>query len=378
LKLAGMTGRKLRVAALYALDELPEDEFSATGEYAHFPILRFQRVLRNESYIGGVYAARELERSFSRAGGVDAQMRVTEPAWFEGHLLLSDAKRDASPSSAGGHSVGGRYRHGSRNGDYDFSVKDVSEDFSADMGYVTRTGIFQATALARPKLYPASSFFRRIDMELFTGQTRDKFSGLWETFNHVSSLFFLGGTSQFKVKYSYSTEIFGGERFDTGGFHVLIGGQPANQFYYSVLYRRIQAVYYSADPYQGRSNRLSGGITYQPSDKILSELSFIYYDFYRSSDSKKIYDYPIGRVKLTYQPNRYFLLRAICEYNDYREEMITDFLASFTYIPGTVLHVGYGSIYDMIRWQESSYVDSDRFLETKRGLFFKMSYLWRL
>jgi hypothetical protein len=378
LKLAGMTGKKNRVAALYALDELPDEEVSVAGEYAHFPIFRFQRVLGNEGFIGGVYAARELDRSHSRAGGVDVQARVAEPAWIEWHALMSQAKPDAASSGAEGHSLGGRYRYGSRNGDYDFSVKDVSEDFSADMGYVTRTGIFQATALARPKLYPSSTFLRRVDMELFSGQTRDKFSGLWETFNHLSSLFFLGGTSQFKVKYSYSTEVFEGERFRTGGFHVLIGGQPANQFYYSVLYRRIQAVYYSADPYQGKSNRLSGGITYQPSNKLLSELSIIYYDFYRSSDSKKIYDYPIGRLKLTFQPNKYLLLRAIGEFNDYRKEMITDFLASFTYIPGTVLHVGYGSMYDKVRWEGGSYVDSDRFLETKRGLFFKMSYLWRL
>jgi hypothetical protein len=378
VKLAGMTSAKTRVAALYALDELSEDEVPVWGEYAQFPILRLQRVLANESYLGGVYAGRELDHSYNRVGGLDAQMRVTEPAWVEGHVLLSQAKADAPSPRAEGHSIGGRYRHGSRNADYDLSVKDVSEDFAADMGYVTRTGIFQATALARPKLYPASKFFRRIDLEAFSGQTEDNFSGLWETFNHVSSLFFLGGTSQLKVKYSYSTEIFEGERFNTGGFHVLVAGQPVNQFAYSVLYRRIGAIYYSADPYQGASNRLSGAVSYQPSDRIYSELSFVYYDFYRSSDSRKIYDYPIGRLKLTYQPNKYLLLRAIGEYNDYRNELITDFLASFTYIPGTVLHIGYGSIYDKIRWQGSAYADSDRFLETRRGLFFKMSYLWRL
>jgi hypothetical protein len=378
VKLVGMAGARSRVAALYALDELPEEEAPAGGAYAQFPILRFQRVLRNESYLGGIYAGRELDGSFSRVGGVDAKLQVTEPAWFEGHALLSRAKADAVSAEAGGHSIGLRYRHGARNGDYDFSVVDVSDDFVADMGYVTRVGVFQATALARPKFYSDSSFVRRVDAELFSGQTRDEFSGLWETFNHASSLFYLGGTSQLKVKYSYSTEIFEGEKFNTGGFHVLVGGQPANQFYYSVLYRRIQAIFYSADPYQGKSNRFTAGITYQPSDKLLSELSFVYYDFYRSSDSRKIYDYPIGRVKVTFQPNKYLLLRGICEYNDYYEEMITDFLASFTYIPGTVIHLGYGSMYDKIEWREGSYTESDRFLETKRGLFFKMSYLWRL
>jgi hypothetical protein len=92
VKLAGMTGAKLRVAALYALDELPEDQAPVTGEYAHCPILRFQRVLASEGYLGGVYTGRELDHSFGRVGGIDAQVRVTEPAWIEGHALLSQVK----------------------------------------------------------------------------------------------------------------------------------------------------------------------------------------------------------------------------------------------------------------------------------------------
>ena len=59
-------------------------------------------------------------------------------------------------------------------------------------------------------------------------------------------------------------------------------------------------------------------------------------------------------------------------------ELTTDFLASFTYIPGTVIHLGYGSLYNKIEWRNNNYEESDRFLETKRGFFFKTSYLWRL
>ncbi len=81
---------------------------------------------------------------------------------------------------------------------------------------------------------------------------------------------------------------------------------------------------------------------------------------------------------MTYQVNWYLFFRGILEYNDYRTELLTDFLASFTYIPGTVIHIGYGSLYDRIRWENGEYVDSDRFLEAKRAFFFKTSYLWRI
>jgi hypothetical protein len=57
--------------------------------------------------------------------------------------------------------------------------------------------------------------------------------------------------------------------------------------------------------------------------------------------------------------------------------MTVDTLASFTYVPGTVFYVGYGSAFERVEWTGREYVASDRFLETKRGFFFKISYLWR-
>ena len=45
---------------------------------------------------------------------------------------------------------------------------------------------------------------------------------------------------------------------------------------------------------------------------------------------------------------------------------------------GTVVHVGYGSAYERIAWQDGAYVGADRFLEARRGFFFKASYLWRM
>ena len=57
--------------------------------------------------------------------------------------------------------------------------------------------------------------------------------------------------------------------------------------------------------------------------------------------------------------------------------MTTDFLASFTYIPGTVVHLGYGSMYEKVRWNQAEYVEDDKFDEMVRGFFFKASYLFR-
>ena len=70
-------------------------------------------------------------------------------------------------------------------------------------------------------------------------------------------------------------------------------------------------------------------------------------------------------------------MRGIVEYNFYRRRLTADALVSFTYIPGTVCYVGYGSAYERTEWNGNEYVDSERFLQTKSGFFFKISYLWR-
>jgi len=379
IRLTGKIGNRNTLALLYAADEIQNADVANTPEadkYIQYPILRYKRSLRDDSYIGGIATARESADNFNRVLGIDGLSRVNKSSTFEYHGLFSRTKEKTSAAKEGS-AIGLRFHYETRDLDYDLSLLDISNDFRADMGYIERTGIFQASGLLRPKLYPQINFCQRIDPELFTAQSRDKFHHRWETFNHLSFLFYIWGNSQFKVKYSYATEIYNGEKFQTGGFHVLLSGYVTKKFAYGILYRRIKAIYYAAAPYQGESNRLTMSAAYQPSDKLNFEMDFTYFDFYRETDQQKIYDYPITRAKLTYQLNKYLFLRGIVEYNAYKEEMLTDLLASFTYIPGTVIHFGYGSIFNKITWQTDRYIDSDRFMETKRGFFFKTSFLWR-
>ena len=117
---------------------------------------------------------------------------------------------------------------------------------------------------------------------------------------------------------------------------------------------------------------------YQPSEQWLFDLRGTYSGFSQASDGRRLYDYAIYRAKTTYQWNRYLFFRGIGEYNSYRRQLLTDFLASFTYIPGTVFHVGYGSLYEKVQWQDDRFVPGRDLLETRRGFFVKASYLWRL
>jgi len=206
-KLTGKLGDENTLAVIYAMDEL-RDDITATDDYAHFPIIRYKRTLSEDSFIGGIAAARELENSFNRVAGIDGQIRISETSQIELHGLVTQSKLDEISDEESGHSIGLRFRSTSRDIDYDFTFRKISENFKVDMGYIGRTGLMTGTALVRPRFYPETNLIQRIDAEVFTAQTKDLFFDRWETFNHASLHAYFGGKYQLKVKYSYSTEIY--------------------------------------------------------------------------------------------------------------------------------------------------------------------------
>jgi len=379
-KLSGKIDAKNTIASLYVMDENPADERALTGNYAHFPILRYKRSLEEDSYLGAIYAGREVKDHFNRVLGVDGMLRLTPAGMFQFNALYSGTKPDASTKQTSGYTLGLNYGYGTRDLDYSLSVNNISEDFSAESGYITRTGILGFAGLVRPKIYPQGSMFQRISLELVSAQTKDKFARMWETYNYGAVKVVFLGSMGATILYTYATEVFADQRFKTDGFQGSVSGLMTKQLRASLTYRTGNAIYYSATPYQGKSSRASATIIYQPTANLEANLSFVYSDFYRASNSEKIYEYPISRAKITYQMNRYLFVRGIAEYNKYRRRVLTDFLASFTYIPGTVAHAGYGSVYERMEWDDArrSYINSEQFLESQRGFFFKVSYLWRL
>jgi hypothetical protein len=58
--------------------------------------------------------------------------------------------------------------------------------------------------------------------------------------------------------------------------------------------------------------------------------------------------------------------------------VLTDFLASYEFVPGTVFHAGYGSLIEKRAFENGAFVaNGGEYLTTSRGLFFKASYLHR-
>jgi len=375
LKLVGRVGDRNMVASIYAIDRLPEEE---DEDYAHVGIFRYKRALAKDSFLGGFYTGRERKSGFNRVFGLDGQLRINQSSIFGFHFFESQTKLNEESPKDDGHTLGLHYLYDTRNWIVMLGLQDIAEDFQTETGYITRTGITRFRSGILRMFYPKSKIFRRIDPMIHSNQIKDKFSGLYETENSFDLRLILPRNSSFLIGYRYSTEVYLDEKFNTSRVRLYGSSQFTKQFYFNLSYKYGKKIRYIEDPYQGRGNDASATLRYLPSDKLHLDLSLIYSNFYRDFDSAKEYDYGIIRSRNTYQANKYLFFRVIVEYNSFYKRLMTDLLASFTYIPGTVIHLGYGSLYEKIKWENGEYIEADRYLETKRGFFFKASYLWRL
>lgn len=382
-KLTGKIDRKNSISTIFAIDE-PLDPLSENpweSNRSVFGILRFRHALKNDAYFGGFYTGREMSRGYNRVAGIDGRFRVSNSAVAEYHLLGSLTKTTETENTLSGHALGLRYLFSNRRAILDAGVQDISQNFQVDTGFLTRRDLTRLALLAMYRAYPKSKFFQRIDTFYWSYHILDKESNLFETANLFTFRIHMPGNSMFRIDMVLANEVFSGKRFNTSSIGFRVESQLTKHLYVFALYRYGGSIFYDPDnPFPGKSNRVLFTLQYQPVEKFTTSLDLTYSDFYRRSDSQKEYDYTILRCHTTFQLNKYLFFRGIAEYNFFREELFLDFLASFTYIPGTVVHIGYGSVLEKVHWDSNlrEYVSAQRFEQTHRAFFFKVSYLWRL
>jgi hypothetical protein len=386
LKLTGKVGDANVVSGIFALDEFPGDlaredgDEERSGRDAAFTILRYKRQMSQDSYVGGFLTNRSFAGDRNTVGGIDGRWRLNNTSLLEYSYLQSFSRDQAAARDDQGHYLGLRYNFSNRHWNVDLGLFDLSEDFRIDTGYVTRTGITMVPAFIAYTFYPKSAFFQKLDAFWWSYHLLDKPSDLFETYNHLVLRLGMPRQSEVRVDAILGNEVFAKERFSLSGWRFRWYTQILKQLYFEGGYRRSGRIYYDpAAPYQGKGNTADLYLQYQPFSKLSASLGLTYYDFYRSSDGEKVYDYTIWRGRAIFQANRYLFFRGIVEYNNYWKKINADFLASFTYIPGTVIYFGYGSVYEKLRWsnEDREYFPSDDYLQTKRSFFFKASYLWR-
>ena len=383
LKLTGKLGGKNNIiSGIFAQDTYPGSatagNIALAGKHANVTVLRYMRRLNQDSYLGGFYTGRELSGSDNYLVGGDGRLRLTGKSYFEFHGFASTSRNQGIAGRKNGSALGGLYVYNARTLYMRAGMYDVSQHFQTDVGYLNRAGVTVAPMYARYTWFP-SSWMQRVEPYYWARHARDRNSGMYESFNAIGLQISMPRQTNIKVSGRLANEIFAGQRFSRNSLRVEAGTQILNQVRLRGNALHGKGIFYDpANAFQGYGTEVSLGILLQPAGTFRSGFDLTYADFYREDSGSKVYDVTILRNTTVLQLNNNLFLRGITEYNTFRKRINADFLLSFTYIPGTVLYLGYGSVYEKLQWQNQEYRPADGFMQTGRNLFFKASYLFRL
>jgi len=383
-KLSGKMGARNMGALIFAIDEFPGDQArlhgdeDLAGRNAYFAIYRHKFLLKDDSYIGGFYTGRDFSGSYNRLAGGDGRIRLSKISIFEFSAFHSMSRDHDAVVGRNGDAVNLRYSLSNRHWNLETGYIDIGKDFRTDVGYLTRTGIRTIPLFLMYSAYPKSKLIQKIDAFYWASHSWDRFSSLFETANVLCARFNLPRNSQIRFDAILGNEVFADQRFPINAWRIQANSQLFKQLYANFYVRSGSGIYYDPDdPFGGRLTSVSGGLQYQPTEKLSTSFTISNQVLHRREGNEQVYNYTILRNRTVFQLNKYLFFRGICEYNVFRKKLNLDFLASFTYIPGTVLHIGYGSLYEKTRWNGIEYEGSEDLLQTRRSFFLKASYLFR-
>ena len=114
----------------------------------------------------------------------------------------------------------------------------------------------------------------------------------------------------------------------------------------------------------------------QPGPSFSQGVSWDHYQMSRDGGGQ-VFRVDLLNLRTTYQFDRRFALRGIVRYDSSVRRVLTDFLASFEPVPGTVAYAGYGSVLEQRAWDGGAWQRGGEYHTMRRGLFLKASYAKR-
>jgi hypothetical protein len=351
---------------------------------AFFGIARGKYSLGKDNYLGFLYSSREASHEYNRVIGTDLGYRLLTKHRINLSFLYSmsgstgnSAEKDTTSSGNFNFS----YIYNTKVLGVETMFEYIGKDFKMDTAYLMRTGINNGWIKARYSFYPDSkkpSWLKLISTEIGVNYLHDLYTRMDDTFLHLGVNFNFSRNGFLELYYIKAKESWQEESYDLDRFEASGGIQLTKWFSLGGGFIRREGIYYDALPsFKGKGYEGFLFLGFQPNKNLNQQFSWSHSDL--SKNKEKLYDVNIFYSRTTYQFNKYFFLRATLQYNSYEKRLLTDFLASFTLIPGTVFHVGYGGLYESRKWQDNQWLyRQGDLLNIKRSFFLKASYLWRL
>ncbi len=388
LRLTGEQGRG-SFALLASADRSPGNPWDGEenpdlGRMATYWIGRGKLGLGTDNYVGLLYSGREFGEEYNRALAADFSFRFLKNHQLMGNYIQSFSNRpDAGGENDGGY-LTAEYAFSKGNSAVLAMVEDIAPGFQMDTAYFQRSGITAAKFYLQHRFVPDAKklpWLLGFTPTVYGAVIRDKVSGMDDTelMFEARANFILKG--QLAGYHYLGQECWAGRAFQRSTAQLSVNLQPFKWLNLHSCYGFGNAIYYDpVDPFLGHRTQFHANFTLQPTKNLNLFAEHSRSRFRRPESGEKVYDQGIWRGRLTYQFNPKLFVRGLVQYDTFYQRVLGDFLASFTYIPGTVIYLGYGSLNENQSWNGGGWqrgVTGDRYYQTRQSLFFKVSYRYQ-
>jgi hypothetical protein len=252
-------------------------------------------------------------------------------------------------------------------------LEHFGEDFRMDTAFFNQPGITRAWQYVEPMFYPdatGNGWLKPWAPYVFATRSRNHLQGGSEKYVETGLRVNFTRQGFLRAHFDRGHEPFAGRRFHVSRASIGGDAQLLRWLRLGGWFDRGQAIFYDeANPFGGMRTSVRATVGFQPNANLNHDLSYTFIDFARLTTGERVFDLHIVNLRNTYQFNRQFFLRLIAQLDTSRRRVLGDALASYEFVPGTVVHLGYGSILEAPL--------GARYAPLTRALFFKASYLAR-
>ncbi|MCP4152917.1 MAG: carbohydrate binding family 9 domain-containing protein [bacterium] len=324
-------------------------------------ILRYRKNLGRGSSLGALYTGRTGDDYHNHVLGVDGFLRLNRRKSLRFQLLHSRTQYpdevadyyDQKNDDFGGSMIYGRFRHTGRNIVYGLEYEDLSPNFRADHGFITRTDLRQITAFALYRKWgKKNDWYNRLSLRLnakrgtdYAGTLTDQ--ELWATVNYVGPL-----QTDMYVTLDNRKELYAGNLFNLIGAWGQVQMTPRKGLSYYFFGGYGDDLDYN-NVRKSKTVSLASGVELS----LGLHLNFtLTHTFERLRYEKEmVYTVNLSQLQLIYNFNTRAFIRATFQYRDLdrNEELyirpvwantktlFTQLLFSYKLNPQTVLFLGY-------------------------------------
>ncbi len=355
-------------------DEEDEDEEDDIVQKGFVNVFRLKQDLFSESYIGLIFADKELTESegipisdYNRVGGMDGHFKFWNNYRFSFQVVGSQTKVGEFKSSlvpAIKLDFNARGRHLSFNLDYSY----IPPDFDGSSGFFRRKDIKSFSSRLGYAFLPMTDLIVDIRPSLQYRRIYD-FNNILTDEEYEFGFFMSGWRGTFiSARVSRELERYEGIDFRKTSFRTWFRSEPWSWLSGGLNFSVGDSIYYD-EPYLGYKYSYGLNLTLKPVTNLRLLYEYRNDTFYKTKGGELEYRVNVLTQRIGYQITRHLSLRLITDYNDYNKELYNSILLSYQLNPGTVFYVGIDDN------QEQD--DLGIYRVEGRYFFVKFSYWWR-